>query len=499
MRCLQCDYLLWNLEARTCPECGTDFAPSQYDFLPNSVRFICPGCRQEYFGTSARGHLEPSSFQCVSCGRALAMDEMILAPAAGDVDPTTDWGVPWLQRQRYGFMKSWWQTVARSFTKAGPMMAGLPDRSGWLPAWSFLITTTFIAMVGAMAPMVLFIGVMAVGAGGGGPGLGPLSIIMASGVAFGLVLTPILTLLWALVAHLVLRMGGPVRGGVRRTFQSICYASGVQLLNAVPCVGGYVGPVWWIVSGILAVRSSQAVSGLRASVAVLIGPVLMVVVAVTGYIIMLAAMLPSISSARAAAATAAGQLNTTAAAATAAEFHAALQEHARANGTLPKHALSLLTSTQLSPGDFAVPGTTTYMAPRVAPPLSPSLGDITLLSQNDLADFVAAAEAGQPLNVVAHRVGDWVFTYHGINLNDPAAGQLWIAVCAPTAVMGGGWASPMVVVLADGTVTEYSPATIGAALSNQNDLRVEAGLAPIPPPLKINAGTPVAPPQQGPE
>ena len=80
MQCKSCEYPLWNLKARQCPECGTPFTPSEFEFVINSVRYCCPHCNQAYYGTSEKGHLVPSEFDCVTCGRHLTMDEMVLLP-----------------------------------------------------------------------------------------------------------------------------------------------------------------------------------------------------------------------------------------------------------------------------------------------------------------------------------------------------------------------------------------------------------------------------------
>jgi hypothetical protein len=96
MKCKQCGYSLWNLSTRKCPECGTYFKPSDYDLIPNSVRFCCPRCDQHYFGTSERGHLVPSSFNCVSCTQPIEMDQMVIRPVGnvdtGEVEKRTDTG-----------------------------------------------------------------------------------------------------------------------------------------------------------------------------------------------------------------------------------------------------------------------------------------------------------------------------------------------------------------------------------------------------------------------
>src|SRR5262245_42651268 len=105
MRCKGCNYPLWNLPTRSCPECGRGFVPSEFEFAPDSVRFCCPHCMQEYYGTDANGHLVPRSFVCVKCAQPIDMDQMVLLPAAGTPEDLTrpdeiPWTVkrtPWLR------------------------------------------------------------------------------------------------------------------------------------------------------------------------------------------------------------------------------------------------------------------------------------------------------------------------------------------------------------------------------------------------------------------
>ncbi len=125
MRCLQCDYTLWNLTARNCPECGASFAPSDYDFVVNSVRFCCPHCDQSYYGTGEKGHLHPNEFDCVGCGQHVHMDEMVLRPAEGlEEEQTQVDRMPWLERREHGPIRSWFSMIRRS---------GRGAWSGWLP------------------------------------------------------------------------------------------------------------------------------------------------------------------------------------------------------------------------------------------------------------------------------------------------------------------------------------------------------------------------------
>ena len=70
MRCKTCDYRLWNLSSRHCPECGAQFSPSEHDFVPNSVSFHCPHC-EKYLKTTA--DKAGAQAQCPGCGEAITV------------------------------------------------------------------------------------------------------------------------------------------------------------------------------------------------------------------------------------------------------------------------------------------------------------------------------------------------------------------------------------------------------------------------------------------
>src|SRR5688500_7671887 len=107
MRCKSCDYSLWNLKARECPECGAGFVPSDFEFVPGAVRFCCPKCDQEYYGNGAKGHITPRQFTCVTCASVVDLDEMILRPRDGIEEPQTLPGVmPWLERKKRGRIRA---------------------------------------------------------------------------------------------------------------------------------------------------------------------------------------------------------------------------------------------------------------------------------------------------------------------------------------------------------------------------------------------------------
>src|SRR5690349_19508143 len=106
MNCKTCDYSLWNLKARQCPECGTAFTPSEYEFVINSTKFCCPHCDQCYYGTDHRGHLVPREFICVKCGQHIEMNQMVLRPAEGVSEQQTRIDrMPWLEKAHRSWIK----------------------------------------------------------------------------------------------------------------------------------------------------------------------------------------------------------------------------------------------------------------------------------------------------------------------------------------------------------------------------------------------------------
>ena len=108
MRCKICDYRLWNLRSRVCPECGTPFKPSEFEFFLNSVQFCCLHCNQTYYGTGAKGHLVPAEFECVKCARQIHMDEMVLLPTEGiEEEQTKAHTMPWMERKKRGAVRAW--------------------------------------------------------------------------------------------------------------------------------------------------------------------------------------------------------------------------------------------------------------------------------------------------------------------------------------------------------------------------------------------------------
>jgi hypothetical protein len=473
MHCQGCDYPLWNLKARQCPECGRPFLPSEFEFVPNSVRFCCPDCGQDYYGTGPTGHLVPDHFDCVRCGRALAMDEMVLLPTEGVLEEQTRIDrMPWLERGKIGFFRAWGGTIWRVMFNPGELARVTPpDASVW-SAWWFGAMTLAAALMTTFGPFMLL---MIVASPGRGMGLGAATGIGAVAlIAMGIV--AIAMPLWGVVTHLVLLFTGRTPNGLAATVRTLCYASGSGVLMAIPCLGVYlswlVGWVWPAISAIIMLRHTQRVSGLRASIAVLTGPAIVVVAAVA---LFLGLIIPAASSASASFATAANS----AVQAGATQPLQALEAYRARHGQYPPHAYALLVEGDLTPGQLTPPyfGQVTQRPPSI-------LDRYDLMPDAQRQAVSAQLAAGLPANAAAHRLGDFIFTYHGID-PDTADPGVWVLIYDPPASSRGynNQAIPIVVATAGGRLVTIPRTQFPAALTAQNALR--AGLPQIPDPSAV--------------
>ncbi len=495
MRCRNCDYSLWNLRTPTCPECGAAYRPSDHEFVANSVRFCCPHCDQAYYGTGPTGHLEPDRFECVRCGKRIAMDEMVLLPAEGLQERQTQAACnPWLERRVRGRFKGWWGTIGQSLIAPDRLARGTPEASSLGQAWWFTIVTLALTFAVSLIPLLCMFSVLPMmlarsmppGGSAGMPAAGALAAMMAGfavvGIVAGFVFTLVFAWLWALITHLMLRMGGSGHGPLRRTIQSIFYSSGTIVVSAIPCVGN-VAMLWWVVSAILMVRESHRVSGIRATVAVLTAPVCMVVLVVGLYAVLLAGALVG-------ARTAVSTIPTRISAAATQTVTDVLMEHADAHGGRgPAHALELTGDAGLSENQFVAPATLTTIGD--VPVGGMTLLDFALMEPDEKPAVIDRAAAALPAGVVAHRVGDFVFTYHGAVLDERSAG-LWVVVMCPDPDVNGpvNAVTPVFVGLVDGSQLSLLRSTIRRELPAQNRLRRQLGLPPLPDPTTVTHGAP---------
>ncbi len=472
MRCEKCNYLLWNLASRSCPECGEPFRPSSYSFAPNSVQFCCPHCGQAYYGTDDEGRLEPPQFDCVSCLANVHMDQMVLRPAEGlDEEQTRPPASPWERRKEKGWIRAWFAMAGMALFRPTRLMQVTSFKGTTGLAWNFATSTQLIIVtIMLLVPLLLFRAIFSptVTLSVSRTLLGMIAVGMYSAVAVLLLL--LLMCLWGAVTHALLSLTGHTAGGIDRTYRAICFSSGANVISLLPCIGIFGGTIWWLFSAVFMVKAAQRVGGLRAAFATLAPPLsaVVIVLLLVGW-----GMSSSISSARVAAP--GNSIKSIA---------GALGRCAGGNsGAYPDHAIELAELGYVAGTDFVC--ATSGTDPAHVPVGGTTLAQFKLLPSAQQVAAAQAAAKSLPPETVAHRLGDFVFTYHGFDANTSKR-QLWLVVYWPEWVPQNTSSGERVwVAMADGTTLSFPQKEMIARLKRQNDLRARAGLPPLPHPAQV--------------
>jgi hypothetical protein len=245
-----------------------------------------------------------------------------------------------------------------------------------------------------------------------------------------------------------------------------------------------VGLIWWIVSAILALAPAQKVHAGRATIAILAFPVLMGVLSAIGYVAAMAMVFSSMQR----------FANTSTAPAPLSGYSEAsivtqeLFDGLQRNGAWPDHGLKLVTEGGMMATDFITSDSDTLEDD--VPVGQGTLDDFLQLPDGRQAIAAQAAADALPPDVIAHRIGDFVFTYHGIPPGNPDPG-LWIVILSEDPdINPPRWANnARLVGHADGSVQFIQPPW-QQALNAQNALRAANGLPPLPDPDTVTHGSP---------
>lgn len=281
MRCKSCDYYLWNIDGRNCPECGTAFSPSEYEFKPNAVTYCCPHCQQTYYGTDEKGHLVPRTFACVQCNNTIDMDQMILLPAEGfGLDDTSKLPPhPWEDRTPdRSRIAAWFRTAKDAMVKPKTLVHQRRREDSISGHWGFLIWNYVFIWLITLVPLMLFFLASLQGTGNG-------NLVEVLSIWGFLLIMPFAMILYALIGivilgsitHGLLLLMGKPQGTIGDTFRCMCYSQGVMWPAVIPICGwlfaAYVCSIWFLVSSILMLKHTHKTSGTATSIAVLALPV----------------------------------------------------------------------------------------------------------------------------------------------------------------------------------------------------------------------------------
>lgn len=229
MRCTNCSYPLWDIAARTCPECGEGFSPADYEFPPCGVRFCCPACDHAHEGTDARGQIGPGEFACAGCKAPMSAAVAVVRLKPGESEPSVVCpDMPWLNRSRHGFWRAWWKTFKLSITSPRILMRRTPPESSWVQAGWYALLCSLIAWFLCTVPLVLHM-VIERSPGGFSSNASSRHIAYLYGlsVIYDFLSIIILLPLGIVAAHTMLRITGRVRWPMSRTAQALCYSIGL--------------------------------------------------------------------------------------------------------------------------------------------------------------------------------------------------------------------------------------------------------------------------------
>ena len=548
MNCRTCNYALWNLKSRSCPECNTPFSISSYKFLPNSVRFCCPDCSQAYYGTDVNGQLQPASFNCVKCSRPLSTDEMVVLPAVGVSEAKTRLNVlPWLDKHNRGFFGRWFGTIGMAVGNPATLARSIVDDARCLPATTFAGLTVLASVFVSGVPVIVFpafvgFAAAATPGGGGGQMFQMLATLGVGGIFVPLVFIAMLVL-WVATCHGLLKLTGQTRG-FGLTWCCTCYSSGVFVLAAIPCMGIWLSPLvllWWAIVLAVVVCKAHGVSWWRGTLAAVVPPVaVMVLLSVSTWLLVVGPLRTTMAGAGVAMATPIQAAAAQGLGPALLQYAAGMNGNA-ADGRGPRHGAELLAEGLLTAADVfvgtggvAVPPNAGGPAASVSstiPPADSTIAGVDVLllagmNSEDQAEALDQLAATLPIGTIAHRLGDVVFTYHGIDLSPEGTddGELWLAVVVndsdiiiqrymegiqvnppgttPTArripnnMFGPGIMLYTAIKLDGATITFESnadktmSATFKDALDKQNELRAAANLAPLPDPATVTTTSP---------
>ncbi len=430
------------------------------------------------------------------------MDQCVLRPGPDVRDEQTRPDImPWLDHKdcNIGLVRAFFMTVLRGMVQPGRLMRSLPTQSARPGA---AIGFMAIVLLGGFALWSLSIGALLAvigfftNSGGGGVMFAPVFVLGCGGIGWGLTLL-IFGLIAATLAHGIILITGSHARGVAHTIEAVAYTSAPFVLSGVPLIGfhlSFIALIWWIICSILAIRERQEVHAMRAVLAVLPIPVTLFGL----YVVMIFGVLFSATMTTTGSITINPQTSSTQVSSDtiASPLGDGLIHFTEDFNRFPRHGAELFALVPESGATFLQ---------------TSSHGEIPFGNTN-LADLIRRADEREwayeqfdvemrdwpaDEDVIAHRIGPIIFTYHGMDafiFDEGEAMDLWMFIVEVQNADGGMQSDLAEYLVVDTSrMIKLVPASwMDEQLADQNQLRSDFGLPALPHPDAVLSRTPVA-------
>jgi hypothetical protein len=257
VRCRSCQHELWNVRPGPCPECGEPFNPRTAKFERYGAHFCCPHCSEAYWGNGQDGLPDPPEFACARCSGLVRLEEMVMRPAPGQEGREIRLDLHPFDGSPKGLLRRMWDTLSMATSDPVRLGRALPPRPNLAQAGIFAGLIVGIGVALALAPPIVSKAYELVTVGS----IDVLSmrrndaeLVFGATVGAAVIGSIVYLGLIALIIAIVLYVnnfrdrGGDARArklalDMRRMAACWCYASGVAVLGALPCIGVCATPL----------------------------------------------------------------------------------------------------------------------------------------------------------------------------------------------------------------------------------------------------------------
>jgi hypothetical protein len=214
-------------------------------------------------------------------------------------------GPAWERRKELGFVQALFQTWKEVLFNPSVSFSRMKTSGGFATPLLFNLTMVVIYAFFTTVYQLLFTGMFGASAAathdgstsiqGISGGLPPFVNIGVMAVAVPLLVG--LTFLNAGITHLCLALFKGTSKSYEATYRVICYSYSTWIFALVPCAGGIVSSIWWLVATIIGLSKVHRTESWRATVAVLLPVLVCMGTVIVLYIAVVAAVVASLQHA----------------------------------------------------------------------------------------------------------------------------------------------------------------------------------------------------------